>query len=72
MWSGRRDSNSRPLGPKPSALTRLRYAPKLLKSMKAFLSSAPKYTECFAFRQAHKDIFHKNPLKSLNQETRVG
>ena len=26
--SGRRDSNSRPLGPKPSALARLRYAPE--------------------------------------------
>ena len=26
-WSGRKDSNLRPLGPKPSALTRLRYAP---------------------------------------------
>src|SRR5438552_13909418 len=28
MWSGRRDSNSRPLAPKASALTRLRYAPR--------------------------------------------
>ena len=27
-WSGRRDSNSRPSGPKPDALARLRYAPK--------------------------------------------
>ncbi len=29
-WSGRRDSNSRPSGPKPDALARLRYAPKKL------------------------------------------
>ncbi len=27
-WSGRRDLNSRPSGPKPDALARLRYAPK--------------------------------------------
>ena len=26
-WSGREDSNLRPPGPKPGALTRLRYAP---------------------------------------------
>ncbi|GEM_PF-4274700 len=26
-WSGRRDLNPRPPGPKPGALTRLRYAP---------------------------------------------
>jgi hypothetical protein len=30
-WSGRRDSNSRPSGPKPDALARLRYAPKKIK-----------------------------------------
>ena len=28
QWSGREDLNLRPLGPEPSALTRLRYAPK--------------------------------------------
>ena len=27
VWSGRWDSNSRPSGPKPDALTGLRYAP---------------------------------------------
>ena len=27
-WSGREDLNLRPLGPEPSALTKLRYAPK--------------------------------------------
>jgi hypothetical protein len=28
-WSGRRDSNPRPLDPQSSALTRLRYAPSM-------------------------------------------
>ncbi len=31
-WSGRWDSNSRPLDPKSSALTRLRYAPFFLSN----------------------------------------
>ena len=33
-WSGRRDSNSRPPGPKPGALARLRYAPTEKFSLK--------------------------------------
>ena len=30
-WSGREDLNLRPLGPEPSALTKLRYAPKNIR-----------------------------------------
>ena len=30
MWSGRQDSNLRPPGPKPGALARLCYAPKIV------------------------------------------
>ncbi len=41
-WSGRRDSNSRPPGPKPGALARLRYAP----TVKFFLKGKFKKGNC--------------------------
>ncbi len=36
-WSGQRDLNSRPSGPKPDALARLRYAPKKLLETEKFM-----------------------------------
>ena len=43
-WSGQLDSNQRLLGPKPSALTRLSYAPKL----SADTTPPEKHRQCFS------------------------
>jgi hypothetical protein len=37
LWSGQQDSNLRPPAPKAGALTRLRYAPTLLKKARFFV-----------------------------------
>ncbi len=55
-WSGRKDSNLRPPGPKPGALTRLRYAPnnKLVISRMEFYTN---FTFLSRLIPCFKDLF---------------
>ncbi len=43
MMSGRQDSNLRPPGPKPGAMTGLRYAPNYTTYLKNFLKRVQMY-----------------------------
>ena len=71
-WSGRRDSNSRPPGPKPGALARLRYAP----TVKFFLKGKFKKGNCdirvsffYSRREINKQPHQKSTMKITNKKT---
>jgi hypothetical protein len=60
-WSGRQDSNLRPPGPKPGAMTGLRYAPNSLPGCKSKGSGSIKETEW--------EISEVNLFRKFSKET---